>query len=389
MKIKKVLAVLLAVFMASAMFCFAAGAESAEKKLQFGSDGKFKIMMVNDYQDVDNANGRTVDFYAAALDAQKPDLVVLVGDQLSDVFPFATKERIRKAIDNICAPLEARGIPFLVTMGNHDHDRTNVVSREEQFEMYHSYSMCVAAEDGADCATYNKVIYGSDGVTPKFNIYMMDTNNKDENGGYCGVNAEQVEWYKAKSDELKALNGGKVLPSILFQHIPVKEVYQLLETVDYRTENAVFSTVDGNWYAIKEDMMVSEGGTMGEAPCSEDLTKTTGQYEAWLEKGDITLGAYFAHDHLNNFVGKTKDGIILGYNAGTGFRSYGRGGDRSVRVFEFDENDVENYSTRCVTYSETIEKLNLYITDIFSPALITKLMKVVYFLFGWLINLFK
>ena len=104
----------------------------------------------------------------------------------------------------------------------------------------------------------------------------------------------------------------------------------------------------------------------------------------------LIIGAYFAHDHVNNFVGTTDDGIRMGYNGGTGFRSYGNGGDRSVRVYELNENDVANYTTRLVTYNDVIEPdVDVVVNDIFSPTLLTTLMKVVYFFFGWIIKLFK
>ena len=388
---KKLLSILLVVAMLFGISSIAFAAKDDDTKtLHFNADGKFKIMMVNDYQDVQNTQKKSAEFLAKALDTEKPDLVVLVGDQLCDIFPFANADKIRKSIDNIIAPLKERDIPFLMTMGNHDHDRTNVVSKDDQMAIYHSYSNCYAALDGYDGATYNQVIYGSDKATPIFSVYMMDTNNKDENGGYCGVNSAQVEWYKNKSDELKELNGGNILPSITFQHIPVKEIYSLLNVVEYgENDDAIYSTVGRNWYALDPNKMISDTYHLGEAPCSEDLTKTTGQYEAWLEKGDMTLGAYFAHDHLNNFVGKTDDGIILGYNAGTGFKSYGDGGNRSVRVFVFDENDVENYDTYSVRYNDLFTPISFYYTDLFSPALITPLMKAIYAVLGNIIKLIK
>ena len=69
---------------------------------------------------------------------------------------------------------------------------------------------------------------------------------------------------------------------------------------------------------------------MGEAPCSENFDNITGQYQSWLEKDNI-IGAWFGHDHVNTFEGVTDDGIRMGYNGGTGFRSYGNG-DRDLCV---------------------------------------------------------
>ena len=47
--------------------------------------------------------------------------------------------------------------------------------------------------------------------------------------------------------------------------------------------------------------------------------------------GDV-IGAYFAHDHKNEYVGNYK-GIDLGYAPGCGFNSYGNGGERAILSF--------------------------------------------------------
>lgn len=387
---KKITAILLALVLMFTLVCpvFAVH-DNDTKTLRFNDDGKFKIMMINDVQDFDNPAKRSVEFIEKALDSEKPDLVVFAGDQLSDMFYTANYDKVKKAINNMIAPIEERDIPFLFTYGNHDHDRESAVSLADQASFYYSYNSCYADREGFGSGTYNKVVYSHDGSKAALNIYMMDTNNKDENGGYGGVTAEQVEWYKAKSDELKAANGGEAVPSLLFQHIPVKEIYEFLLKSDAKNKDAVYSTVDHNWYVLNPEKMISETYVMGEAPCSEDLDKVTGQYQAWLEKGDI-IGAYFAHDHLNNFVGKTSDGIIMGYNSGTGFSTYGNGGNRTVRMFVIDENDVENYETYSVTYDSLTGSDNtLVFMDLLSPSVITKLMRIVYLLFGNIINMFK
>lgn len=45
------------------------------------------------------------------------------------------------------------------------------------------------------------------------------------------------------SDALKAENGGEPMPSLLFQHIPVPEIYELLKEVPKGTDGAVKKTV--------------------------------------------------------------------------------------------------------------------------------------------------
>lgn len=382
---KKIISVLLSVVLAFT-FVFVSAAKEEEKVLKFGEDGTFKVLQFNDTRDVGKGvSEKMVKFIEAALDKEQPDLVVFVGDQLSDAYPFGTKEDMTLAIDNIIAPLAERGIPFLVTLGNHDHDHFDVFSKEEQFLAYTSYENCYNPVDGWDGFTVNVPVLTSDEENIAMSIFMMNTHNKAESGGYSGVVAGQNEWYKQVSADLRTANGGENVPSMLFQHIPPKEIYNLFVECEWNEDGAFFSRRDNKWYKLDE---TKAEGDCGEAPCSEDFDNITGQYESWLEEGNI-MGAFFAHDHVNNFVGTTDDGIVMGYNGGTGFRAYGVGDERSARVFEFNENDVENYSTRILTYAEaTGESLPIVVVDFFSPALLTDLMKVVYFFFGWLIKLF-
>lgn len=384
---KKLLSVFLATLLLLSCFAIVSYADVTDKTLRFKADGTFKILQMNDIQEVGKGfNEKTLAFINAVLDAEQPDLVVFAGDQLSDVYPFANEEDYALAIATMLKPLEERNIPFLMTLGNHDHDRASKMTEDKMVSLYTASPMCRAASNGPDPFTYNVLVKSSDGTKDALNIYMVDSNNKAKTGGYAGIFANQLEWYNNTSAALKEANNGVAMPSLNFQHVPVKEIYGLFKECDSSTENSIYSRRDGKWYVLDETKAT---GILGEAPCSEEFDTITGQYQAWLANGDI-IGAWFAHDHVNNFDGVTDDGIRMGYNGGTGFRSYGNGGDRSVRVYELNENDVANYTTRFVTYNEVIDPdIDFMINDLFSPTLLTSVMKVVYFFFGRIIKLFK
>ena len=348
---KKIIALILSTLLLMSLV-FPASAK--EKKLSFNSDGTFRILQINDFQDRDEAHAYSLAFLNSVLDKYEPDLVVLVGDQLNDYFPGVTEEKIRTALKNQLMPMEERGIPFIFTFGNHDRDYKGIVSMEDQAAIYREYSYCYANTDGADGGTYNTVIYSSDGSTPKFNIYMMDTQHWNGTGNTSGVTPEQVEWYKERSNQLKEMNGGKNVPSFVFQHIPVKEIRSFLKEVPEGTEGALKSRFYDSYYVLdKNAYWTGDRNIMREIPGCEHPEKITGQYEAWLEQGDV-LGAYFGHDHINTFVGKTKDGIELGYNGGFGFAAYGDRGERYARIYDFNENDVEHYSQHTLYYTECV-----------------------------------
>lgn len=350
--LKKLLALTLSLFILMSVCALPASAE--KDVLKFGEDGKFRIMQINDFQDRDNTNAQSLEFLNAALDIYKPDLVVIVGDQLHNSFPDITEEKIKTTITNQLMPIEERGIPFLFTFGNHDRDHQHIMSMEDQAAFYRTFSYCYANTDGADGGTYNTVIYGKDGTTPRLNIYMMDTNHWNGKGDTSGVTEEQVQWYKETSNSLKALNGGKPLPSLVFQHIPVKEIFKLTKVVSADTPGAVKDVHSSNYIVLDENAQwIGDRNVMREGPASESPDKITGQYEAWLEQGDI-IGAYFGHEHINTFVGRTEDGIVLGYNGGFGFATYGDRGERYARIYDFDENDVENYTQQTIYYTECV-----------------------------------
>lgn len=350
---KKIFALFLAAMM---LLAFAPFASAEDKTLAFGSDGSFRIMQINDFQDTDKTNGESLRFLEIILDKYKPDLVVLVGDQLaSDFKPEAvTEERIRISLENQLKPLADRNIPFLFTFGNHDREYWNVFGLNKQAEFYRQYPNCYANTDGSDNGTYNTLIYSSDKTKPVLNIYMMDSNYWNSDKNQNGVSTEQIEWYIETSNSLKELNGGRAMPSLLFQHIPVKEIYQFLKKTSSITPNAHKGRFTDDFYVLDKNAdLVGDLNIMGEAPCCEDPSYDTGEYQAWVKQGDI-IGAYFGHDHKNTFVGRTDDGIVLGYNGGFGFAAYGDDIERYARIYDFNESDVENYKMKTILYTEEI-----------------------------------
>lgn len=352
---KRIVAVIMVLSLLAAILAPMASAASvsATKKdavLQFHQDGKFKIMMISDTQDTDKADQRMLNFINAALDQEKPDLVVFTGDNIAGKWIGSTVEKVRIAIDKIIQPLVQRGIPFAVVFGNHDGE-SRVTTKEDQMAMFMAYDNCLAIDEGEaldGVGTYNLPILSSDGSRVAFNVYMMDSNDYDEKGNYDGVHQNQIDWYEQTSNALKAENGGEPVPSLLFQHIPVPQIYDLLTEVPFGMIGSVrgYGHRSTKWYVVNEDK--AEGNVKEGPCCSYD---DHGQYASWLRQGDIA-GAYFGHDHTNNMVGKTDDGITLGYNAGCSFHLYGDGLNRSMRTFIIDEDDAWNYNTYLVKYGD-------------------------------------
>ncbi len=331
-------------------------------KLKFRKDGKFVIIQVADPQDLHFVRQSMIRMLNKAYDTVSPDLVVFAGDNilgnhLKDA-RFGSKtvvhtkegeyERMKKAISHICRPLEERKIPFTMIYGNHDD--VNKITKEEQAEIYRSYSMCCGLNNpdkSVDVDTFNLPIYSSDGTKKLFNLWMIDSawHDKEENKCHEGVKAETVDWYKRKSAELREENGGEPLPSLMFQHIPMPESVNLLIECENNDPLAVPLYENGQLCKYVKLDPSKAHGFLGEQICA--CQENYGQLEALQEMGDVKAVVY-AHDHTNNFIGE-HDGIRVIQSSCASFRCYGNH-LRGVRVFEIDEKNPENFKTYFLTY---------------------------------------
>lgn len=326
---------------------FAKNINEESAGLKFNSGGKFTVMQVADPQDNQNPRKAMIDMLNAAYDKIQPDLVIFTGDnilgRLGEKKNYDEKYRLLEtSLDAIIKPLETRGIPFAVTFGNHD-DQCGI-SKAEQIKIYRSYSNCIGFNDenpSIGRSTFNLPILSSDGQKISYNLWLMESAGKDENGNYFEyVSTEALNWYKEKSDELRAQNGGEPVMSLMFQHIPIPETYELLTEVDKGTKCAVEK--DGKYYILNTEKAI---GDLGEGPCVTQ--KNFGQLDTIAAQGDVK-GIVFGHDHVNSFVGNLR-GVDIIQTPGAAFRSYGDD-KRGVRVFVIDENETQNYETYTLNY---------------------------------------
>ena len=319
--------------------------------LRFNSDHKFKIMQIADTQEIPAVSPDTLSLINNALDREKPDLVIFTGDQIKGYSKKFKKDPaiIESTIDTLVEPIARRNIPFMVTYGNHDAQCG--VDNRGQYKFYAKYDNFISGDlrNSDDVGTADIQIYSSTEDKPVFELYIIDSHGKAKDGaGYAPVDKEQIEWYISRREQLKAENGD-YLPSLVFQHIPVPEFFDVIKKVPKGTKGAVPAYgAHENEYFVLNDETIAEGGFMLESPASPDVN--TGEFEAMSEKGDV-LGIYVGHDHNNSFVVKYK-GIDLGYTQGAGFNVYGPGENRGVRIFELDETASREYKTYTATFKE-------------------------------------
>ena len=345
--IKKALSIILTI--ATVIGFSVVSSASETNKIKFGADGKFKVMHVTDtHLGFDNLEA-SVWAIGEACDIENPDIVIITGDNVDNCSDAADT---KKLIDGLMNVFETRNIPVAVTFGNHDSE-TGAMSREELMAYYNTYSCSVSVDDGdalSGCGTYNIPVMSSDGEKVKFNLWVFDSNDYDENGNYACVKADQVEWYKAKSDELKKANGGEKVYSLVFQHIIVPEVYDALKKVD---SEKLFSFEhiynDGEYYMF--DPEGTNYGTLNEMPCPG--LENFGQFDAMVEKGDV-LALFTGHDHTNAF-GVRHKGIDIMNSLSTRYNGDAYSTQYGYRMIEIDEKDTSVYETRVVHWFDIFD----------------------------------
>lgn len=319
-------------------------------------NGKFRIMQVADTQDTQVTSADTLRFLSAALEEAKPDLVVFTGDQFKgygvSFLVGNREENYRKAIANLIKPLQARGIPFTFVFGNHD-DQAFGISKEKQLAMYQSHENCLAVAGDATlpglCNQYLN-IRSADGTKILFNLYLLDSLSTTLDGKCASVSQEQLDWYRAVREDLRAACGAYV-PSMVFQHIPVVEMWDLLKEVpkSKKPHAQGFREHAGKYYDIDERFL-QRGNCdfLLETPATP--AENNGEFAAFSEKGD-TLAMFFGHDHNNSFVGKHGN-MLLGYTQGCGFHVYGPRMRRGVRIIDLNEENPAAFSTHTLLYSD-------------------------------------
>lgn len=306
--------------------------------LRFDVDGTFAIVHFTDTQDDQDIDPRTVRLMEAVLDDQQPDLVVFTGDNVRS--GPETPDDVHQAIDAIAQPVESRGIPWLVTFGNHDEDHTprTGVDAEAMLEYYMSFphNLNRPGPEGVNgTGNMQVLVYGSDGEKPQFNIWALDSGRyssdsfgdqpleKDGLRSYDWIRPSQIGWYDRTSREIEARFGYKV-PGLMFFHIPIPEFALMWE----HREN--------------HDVVGEKNEDVAAGPFNSGLFGTV------MDRGDVH-GIFVGHDHVNDFVGDYF-GVRLGYSANAGFGTYGLDGDdpdrlRGARVIVVDQKAPQSFET--------------------------------------------
>ena len=348
---KKALSLLLAVVMCFSCCLVSTAADSSV--LKFDSNGEFKILHLTDCQDVYPAETAMFEYIDHVLETYKPDLVILGGDNT-----VASQETKEDAVKELVAPFVEHETYFTLVFGN--HDREQGYTNDQLLEMYQKYG-------GKYCLAYDAVpslsgsanhvlpIFGKDGKVA-YNLYMLDTGTsgyEDAQGhkGYEGVYPDQIEWFEKTNEACTALNGGKVIPSMVFQHIIVGAVMDALYMEKEDFPLSVFSEYsNGKEYdvAVANLSVIEKGGMYFEVPSPG--VENFGEFDAMLRQG--VVATFAGHDHINCFTINYK-GIDIVNTPGATVHSYGNDLIRGSRLITLHEGTTE-YDSEVITYSAEV-----------------------------------
>jgi len=329
---------------------FANGDDGTTAEAQrFNTDGKFKILQLADLHKSKDDPYNDVNTYLLRklVEASDPDLVTITGD----IAMSGSREQVESDIRDIMTVFEDAGVPVAVVFGNHDSE-SGVISREDLMAVYNRYPCSISVDDGEllpGCGTYNIPILSSAGDKVAFNLWMIDSREYDEEGRYGCTTPEQIQWYVGKSNALKAQNGGTPVPSLMFQHIIVPEIYDALKPASSLTPYAVKRIyTDDQYFVLNPEN--TNAGRMSEYPCPPYYNN--GQFDAVVSQGDV-LAMFFGHDHSNTF-NVTYKGVDLVATPKASFAG-AAGIDRGARVITLDETDTSTYETELLPFSALYE----------------------------------
>ena len=333
---------------------YPAGAQEARLSVRRGSvgkipnttprvrkEGKFKIMQAADLHlstglgkcrdelpvghngGKCDADPRTLEFVEKMIDEEKPDFVVLSGDQ---VVGEGSSPDAQTALFKIAALLAQKQLPYAVIFGNHDDE--DDLSRSAQMDLLSDlpYSHSRAGPPDVDgIGNYFVEILGHGSTSHSaLTMYFLDShgNSPDERQfrGYDWIKPNQISSFHQTAQSLKKKHKEytHIHMDIAFMHIPLPE---MRDTDNFK------EFIIGNWT---------------EPPTAPGFN--SGFKDALVEEGVLLVG--FGHDHVNDYClpGANPDtkqpALWMCYGGAAGFGGYGGyyGYHRRMRFYDIDMN---------------------------------------------------
>ncbi|KAF2732693.1 Metallo-dependent phosphatase [Polyplosphaeria fusca] len=208
----------------------------------FNSNGEYKITVFNDLHFGERElvlflvikDTKTLGLMGMTLDKEKPNLVVLNGDIVSNDQVSAENEK--NQLEIALGPLLHRNQAWASTYGNHDPSKTVSTRTMLEFEQqlggkncWTKNNMVEGEENDVGTSNYYLLVNSSFGLQPKMILWFFDRRGgkQFDNGGPMDnwVHQNVVDWFNAQKKKLKD-KYGRAIPSLAFVHIPIFALYK-------------------------------------------------------------------------------------------------------------------------------------------------------------------
>jgi len=237
----------------------------------------------------------------------KPDLIICTGDNVYPINIQGGNGNNLASFKVFAGMMEAFGIPWAVTFGNHDSEFLSLYTKQQLGEYLLTLEHCIYDLGPADIhgvGNYVIKVLNSDGSINNA-LFVIDSNAYEGYNPwhYDKIYDDQIAWYE---DTLRAISPPEadLVPSLAFLHIPLNEFADA-------------------WSLYKEgsDEVEFLGGIAGE-PNEKvcDPYSKGNMFEKMVELGS-TKAVFVGHDHYNNWSIRYK-GIELSYGYSIDYLAY-------------------------------------------------------------------
>lgn len=293
------------------------------QNLRFNSKGEFKVAQFTDIHwtpGIAESEVLVPQMIDKIVKTEHPDVLIFTGD-------IVTAKPAMDAWKSFAKMCEQWGIPYAVTMGNHDPEMT---SQDSIFTFLQSQPLFIGEKGPKDLTgmgNYVLPVLASDGSN-KANalLYCIDSNdyspNQEKYGYYGWVEHNQIDWYRQQSENYTALNGGKPLPALAFFHIALPEFHM--------------AVLENQWKAELAKAKKEGKPRPRTRPQSGYAPVNSGLFAAFIEKSDV-IGAFAGHEHNKDHLLEYR-GIALGYGRVSGYEANGKN-ERGGRIILLREGE--------------------------------------------------
>lgn len=264
-----------------------------------------KILLIADVHNKPRGSKKTLKSIKNAIENSNCDLIVFLGDTVhGPATPSHYETYLRQVLDL------TGNIPFATVFGNHDDECKT--TKKEILAVLHSYDNCLTKDGDFVVETMGETLVFVDS-----GAYY----NGDESY-YDTVKKEQIDF---------VLNEIKDKKAILFQHIIVPDIMELIDEYSYPVKGAAFD--GGKYYRFKQG--IDYTGKLGEKPCPPDINTCELEILAPHLKAMC-----FGHDHKNTFELEHM-GVKLIQCGGSGSNSYDKLCRSTVKILDTETLETQ------------------------------------------------